>query len=410
MENLSRRRVLSLGAALGIVGVAGAVGVGGSGQAWAWSPSNSIAGSGAGADPWTVYDAQADPLMASVLDNGQVAAVNTAFQKWINNGDALPSGLPDNVTAYLQENNKLPSWADQGLLTQAADFNRRMGLYLFVLYSLGSGIISTVIPNESRDVYYSLGGADMKARAAKTFTFGYDLATLDAFEPTGHFVVTANKTRMVHGAIRHLLPQSPRWAAVTAANEKTPISQADILITFHSTGTNAYQKLKQWNAPMSATDEDAFLHSWQVDLHLLGLRDEYIPKSWAAAVEQSAQMMVPILAPTSEGTTLANTLLGYVEQPVLGVDTGFVSEFVRYLNGDQICDWLGLPRDPVSAALISVGWPAYMAFQNGASPVAPAAFYLFDQFARGIAMMYLNNGTSPTQTPITIPSANRTTF
>ena len=402
MENLNRRSVLTLGAALGLAGLAGTVGAG---PAWAWSPKQSVAGTGAGADPWSIWDDAADPLLASLLDNGQVPGVNTAFQNWINNGDALPSGLPADLTAYLQQHNALPSWADPAKLSLAADFNRRMNLYLFVSYSLGSGMMSTVIPNEARNVYYSAGGADMKARAAKTFTFGYDLSTLDAFLPTGHFVVTANKTRLVHAAVRHLLPRSSPWEAATA--EKTPISQGDILVTFHSTGTYAHQNLVKWNVPMSAADEDAFLHSWQVALHLLGVYDEYIPQSWAAADAQAAQVLTPILAPTTEGVSLAHTLLGLMYQPTLGLDTGLVNEFVRYLLSNEIGDWLGLPRDYVAAELISVGWPAYIAFSTGLSPIAPVAFDVIDQFVRGIAMMYLNNGTSPTQTPITLPTANR---
>lgn len=399
MENLSRRSALGLGAALGLVAVTGAVP--------AWAGSLAKAATGTGTDPWHVWDDVADPLVASLLDNGQVPAVNTAFQNWVDNGDPLPSGVPAGLTAYLRQVATLPSWADPAKLTLAADFNRRMSMYLFMLYSLGSGIMSTVIPNEARNVYYSAGGADMQRRAAKTFTFGYDLGTLDAFEPTGHFVVTANKTRLVHAAVRHLLPQSSAWEAATA--ETTPISQGDILVTFHSTGTYAHRKLVQWNVPMSAEDEDAFLHSWQVALHLLGVRDEFIPQSWAAADAQAAQVLTPILAPTTEGVSLAHTLLGLMYQPTLGVDAGFVNEFVRYANGNQIGDWLGLPRDYVAAATISVGWPAYIAFRSGLSPVMPVGFYVFDQFVRGVAMMYLNNGTSPTRTPITIPTANRPT-
>ncbi|HEY2700923.1 MAG TPA: oxygenase MpaB family protein [Pseudonocardiaceae bacterium] len=399
MKDLSRRSVLSLGAALGLVGVTGVA------PAWAWSPSGSVAGTGSGTDPWQVWDDLADPLMAGLLDNGQVPAVNTAMQSWVNNGDPLPSGLPAELTAYLRQVNALPSWADPAKLSLAADFNRRMSGYLFMLYSLGSGIMSTVIPNEARNVYYSAGGADMKARAAKTFTFGYDLSALNAFDPAGHFVVTANKTRLVHAAVRHLLPRSRQWESVTA--EQTPISNGDILVTFHSLGTYAHRRLLDWHIPMSAADEDAYLHSWQVALHLLGVRDEFIPKSWADAEAQSAQVLTPILAPTPQGIELAQTLLGLINQVSLGVTTGFVDEYVRYVLSNEIGDWLELPRDYLSAGLISVGWPAYVAFREALSPVLPAEFGLFDGFVRGVAMLYLNNGTSPTYTPITLPTANR---
>ncbi|MGW4386484.1 oxygenase MpaB family protein [Streptomyces sp. NPDC004685] len=401
MPNLSRRRVLSLGAALGLVGATSST------PAWAWSPTGSVAGTGSGTDPEYVWDDEVDRLVASLFENDQVPAVNTAMASWVNNDDPLPSGLPADLTAYLQRVNKLPSWADPAKLARAADFNRRKDTYLFMLYGLGSGIMSTVIPREARSVYWSAGGANMKDRAAKTFTFGYDLAQLKGFEPTGQFVVTANKTRVVHAAVRHLLPQSPHWTAVT--DEKTPISNADILVTFHSLGTFVRRKLLEWKVPFSAEDQDAFLHSWQVALHLLGVRDEYIPKSWADAEAQSGQVLTPILSPTTEGIELAEDLLGLTAQVDLGVTRGFLNEFVRYVLSNEIGDWLGLKRDYASAALIRTAWPAFILFREGLSPVAPGAFYVLDQFVRALAMAFLNNGASGTSTPIVIPTGNRPT-
>ncbi|GAB2825096.1 oxygenase MpaB family protein [Streptomyces sp. NPDC054796] len=399
MSNLSRRKVLTLGAALGLVGAAG------TSDAWAWSPKGSVAGTGTGTDPEYVWDDEVDRLLVSLIENGQVPAVNTAMASWVNNNDPLPTGFPADLTAYLRKVNTLPSWADQAKLARAADFNRRKDTYLFLLYGLGSGIMSTVIPREARSVYWSAGGADMKDRAAKTFTFGYDLAQLKGFEPSGQFVVTANKTRLVHAAVRHLLPQSPHWTS--GADQDIPISNADILVTFHSLGTYVRRKLLDWKVPFPAADQDAFLHSWQVALHLLGVRDEYIPKSWADAEEQSRQVLTPILAPTTEGIELAEDLLSLPSQVDLGVTRGFLNEFVRYVLSDEIGDWLGLKRDPGAQTLIRTVWPAFIKFREGLSPVAPGAFYMFDQFVRALAMAFLNNGSSGTTTPIVIPTGNR---
>jgi endo-cleaving rubber dioxygenase len=392
MTNLSRRNALSLGVALGLVSVAGV------------APTSASAVP-AGTDPWWVWDDDVDRLLAGLLDNGQVPAVNTALRSWVTNNDPLPAGLPADLTTYLQGVNRLPAWADRAKLRLAADFNRRKDTYLFLLYGLGSGIMSTVIPREAASVYWSAGGADMQDRAAKTFTVGYDLSELTAFEPSGQFVVTANKTRLVHAAVRHLLPQSPHWRAV--ADEQIPISNGDILVTFHSLGTFVHRKLRDWRVPMTAAQEDAFLHMWQVAIHLLGVREEFIPQTWAAADAQSAQVLTPILAPTLEGRELAEDLLGLTAQVDLGVTRGFLNEFVRYVLSDAIGDWLRLPRDYAAAALIRTGWPAYIAFREGLIPVAPVGFYMFDQFIRALAMLFLNKGTSPTTTLITIPTGNR---
>lgn len=396
MSNLSRRNVLSLGVALGLAGAVPGL-----------ASAATTATAKAGTDPWWAWDDEIDGIMARILDAGGVPAVNTAIKPWVNNNHALPSGLPGDLTTYMSKVNKLPSWADQSKLRLAADFNRRKDTYLFMLYGLGSGIMSTVIPREAKSVYWSAGGADMQDRAAKTFTFGYDLADLNAFEPSGQFVVTANKTRLVHAAVRHLLPQSPHWSAVADEPGRIPISNGDILVTFHSLGTFVHKKLKDWKVPMTAAEEAAFLHSWQVAIHLLGVRQEFIPQTWAAAYAQSEQALTPILAPSFEGKELAEDLLGLTAQIDLGVTRGFLNEFVRYVLSDEIGDWLGLRRDYAAKAVIQTGWPAYIAFREGLIPIMPVGFYMFDQLIRAIAMLFLNKVTSPTTTPITIPTGNR---
>ncbi|WP_370940111.1 oxygenase MpaB family protein [Amycolatopsis sp. cg13] len=400
MENLSRRKVLTLGAALGIAGMAGTTGT-----AWAWSGKGSIAGSGTGADPFQVWDDTADAVAAALLKEGKIPAVNTAWQGWIDNNAPLPAGMPDYLVAYLQQVNKLPSWADPAKLAASEKLYTRLSSYLFVSETLGSGIMSTVIPREARAVYWSAGGADMKQRAAKTFTFGYDLHNSKAWAPDGHFVVTANKTRLVHAVVRNLLPTSAKYQ--DGADQPKPISNGDILRTFHSVATFARSNMLKWNIALSTAEQDADLHAWQVALHLLGVQEQFIPQTWADAEAQAQQMLWPVLGPTDEGVSLAKTLLGYIEKPTLGLDSGFVNELVRYLLNDQMGDWLGLPRDYAQAALIRIEWPAYVAFREGTSKIMPGSFYLFDQFVRGISMLYLNNGTSPTQTPITLPTANR---
>lgn len=216
MPEMTRRNVLTLGAALGLTSVIAPT------AAWSWSPSRSIIGSGSGVDPQWVWDDELDAIMAAVIQNGQVPAVNSALSYWVNNDDPLPMGLPTELHGFLQRSNRLPEWADMAKLRRAADFNRRRDLYLFMIYGIGGGIMSTVIPREGKSVYWSKGGADMQDRAAKTFTFGYDLTDRNAFEPDGQMIVTGNKTRMVHAAVRHLLPQSPYWKAV--ADESIPIS------------------------------------------------------------------------------------------------------------------------------------------------------------------------------------------
>ncbi|MDQ0578494.1 oxygenase MpaB family protein [Streptomyces rishiriensis] len=399
MEDLTRRRALSIGAILGLASVTSTP------SAWSWSSAGSIAGTDTVTDPFQVWDPDADDVAARLLADGSIPSVNRAWDSWVRNKDALPSGMPGYLTEYLRGVNQLPSWADPELLAASEKLYKRLNSYLFVSESLGSGILSTVIPREARAVYWSAGGANMKDRAAKTFTFGYDLHSPTAWQPSGYFIVSANKTRLVHSVVRNLLVTSPRF--METADQPKPISNGDILVTFHSVATVAYDNMKKWGIKLSAKEEAADLHAWQVALHLLGVQRQFIPASWAEAHKQADQMLWPIVSPTVEGISLTKALLGYIEDATLGLTTGFVNEMVRYLIGDKCADWLGLPRDWVSRGLIQAAWPTYVAFREGLSPIVPDGIYLFDQFVRGVAMMFLNNGTSPTQTPITLPAANR---
>src|SRR5262245_16627475 len=260
MAELSRRKMLLSGGALGALG---ALSMTAPAQAvpWTWSAAGSVAGTGAETDPRWVWDPEADPLVASLLDRGDVPRVNELLRTWRKNGQPLPAGLPADLRDFMEQARRLPSWADQGTLATAYEFNEKRGLYLGVLYGLASGMMSTVIPKEARAVYYSKGGADMKDRISKTAKLGYDIGTRNAYGPDGEMIVTCVKTRLVHAAVRHLLPQSPEWTGV--APEDIPISQADMMVTWHSLPTTVMQKLVAWQVPIPANESTAFLHSWQ---------------------------------------------------------------------------------------------------------------------------------------------------
>ncbi|MDP9793303.1 hypothetical protein J2S43_001815 [Catenuloplanes nepalensis] len=403
MEPLTRRNMLRAGGALGALG---ALSVAAPAQAaWTWSAKGSVAGAGAGADPRWVWDDEADPLVASLIERGDVPRVNALLRTWTKNGQPLPAGLPADLHAFMESARQLPPWADPAKLDLAFDFNEKRGLYLGVLYGLASGMMSTVIPKEARAVYYSQGGADMKDRISKTAKLGYDIGARNAFRPDGEMVVTAVKTRLVHAAVRHLLPQSPHWAGV--ADEDIPISQRDMMVTWHSLPTTVMRKLRDWEVPIPAAESTAFLHSWQVGAHLLGIRDEYIPATWAEADAQADQVLTPILARTPEGVKLADILLklgtpidaGILSKPILGA-------FTRFMLGDEIAQWLEIPREPVWDPLLRTAWGPFVAVREGLLPfpLAPKAYWLFDEFLRKAALLFLSEAR-PIR--IEIPLTNR---
>lgn len=404
MEKPSRRNVLRTGGVLGAFGALGAAS-----PAWSWSPQGSVAGAGAGVDPRWVWDAEADPVVAGVIERGETAKVNKLLKTWTKNGQPLPAGLPGDLREFMERARRLPSWTDQGKLAAAVGFNEKRGLYLGVTYGFVSGMMSTMIPHEARAVYYSKGGADMRDRITKTAKLGYDIGTSNAYKPDGEMIVTCVKTRLAHAGVRYLLPRSAYWAK--AADERVPISQADMMVTWHSLPTTVMQNLLKWKIPIPVAESEGFLHSWQVAAHMLGILDEYIPASWAEADAQAAQVLTPVLGATPEGVKLADILvhLGSI------LDGGLVSEAVlvaltRYTLGEQTAAALQLRETPMWDELFQTAWEPFIAVREGLLSLEKApgalqkAYWAFDELLRLGVLLVLSGGDLPIS--IQIPDTN----
>jgi hypothetical protein len=223
-------------------------------------------------------------------------------------------------------------------------------------------------------------------------------------------VVTAVKTRMVHAAVRHLLPQSPHWPEV-GGQKPIPISQADIMVTWHSLATFAMGQLNTWRLRIPTAESGAFLHLWQVTAHMLGVQDEYIPASWDEANAQSAQVLAPIVGPTPEGIALADILLDIAQLDLNGDGRSLLRPplhaLTRYMLGDQITDGLQIPREWYWDGLVEWAWPRFVALREGALllPLSPDIAWAFDEILRTGVLFYLGEGQS---IHIEMPTANRT--
>ena len=260
-KQLSRRRLLQAGGALGVFAALSPVA-----PAWSWNTSQSVAGGALDTlPPEDVWDPEADAVVRRLFEQEGIARIdqlNALLRPWRTNGQALPAGLPADLVAFINGAKQAPAWLDQSKLADGFSFYELRGSYTGLLYGLGSGIMSCAIPDEARAVYHSKGGEDMRDRVAKTAKLGYDVGTRNAFAPDGEMIVTCIKTRLTHAAVRYLITSSPRWNAggTTAA----PISQRDLMITWHSLATFIHRTLGTWNVRSTAAQEDGFLHVWQV--------------------------------------------------------------------------------------------------------------------------------------------------
>jgi hypothetical protein len=214
---------------------------------------------------------------------------------------------------------------------------------------------------------------------------------------------------MVHAAVRHLLPQSPHYPAV-GGQRPIPISQADIMVTWHSLATFAHRQLTGWQLRIPPAESDAFLHLWQVTAHMLGVLDEYIPATWAEADAQAQQVLDPILAATPEGLALAEILLDLAQLDLNGDDVSLLRPalhaLTRYMLGDAVTDSLQIPRERHWDGLVAWAWPRFVAIREGALlvPLSPEVAWVLDELLRTGVLFYLGSGQ---RIHIEMPVANR---
>jgi hypothetical protein len=168
--------------------------------------------------------------------------------------------------------------------------------------------------------------------------------------------------------------------------------------------------MKKWGVNVGAAEGEAFLHSWQVAAHMLGVRDEFIPATWDAAYAQAPQILDPVLGPTPEGVKLADILLDLAHDVDQGVFTRpFLESLTRYNLGDQIATWLEIPRHPGQDELLAASWPQFVLLKEAGLllPGSSELYWAFDELLRQGALWYLGDG-QPLY--IEIPDANNPNY
>jgi hypothetical protein len=410
---ISRRGFLKAGGAMGVLGALRPIS-----PAWAWNTSQSVAGGDlATLPPEDVWDAPADAIVHRVFTEQGVegiADLNARLRPWHQNGQALPEGLPADLVAFIEEARRPPAWLDRDRLAAGFDFYELRGTYTGILYGLGSGIMSCAIPDEARAVFHSKGGEDMRDRVSKTAKLGYDIGTRNAFEPDGEMIATCIKTRLAHAAVRHLITSSNRWQG--GGSIPAPISQRDLMITWHSLATFIHRTLRSWGVRSPAEQEDGYLHVWQVTAHYLGVQDVYIPATWPDAELQSDQTLDAVLGPTPEGIELAKVLVNLASEAASNLDLGLTRTLITSMArntvgtnraGESIADMLQLQKNPVLDPLVQNGWPGFIAMKEmGARfPGANRMYWSFDELLRLGVRWGTSGGFGPVY--IEMATANR---
>jgi squalene cyclase len=300
-------------------------------------------------------DDAADAVIAELCEAGGLQAVGRLLQAIPRSQEPTPATLPEVARRFFEQTRALPQWADHQKIRRAQTIFADFGVYITF------GLFCSSLPQ----AYAAANGAEVLAQTGEmlgrvrqrifdTSQFLFDVLDRGSLGPDGIGIHAAQRARLIHAAIRHLLRHHPNFSYDVGVHGE-PINQEDMagtLMTFSVVTFEAAQKL---GIALTQEDAEAWIHHWTVVGHLLGVESELLPRSF----EDGAHLLEAIRqrqwAPSAAGRKLTAALVQLLQEFFTrDVDLleGSTPTLVRCLAGDHCADLLGLPPSDWTAALV----------------------------------------------------------
>lgn len=298
-----------------------------------------------------VCDPLADDLVAPLLDDADGARIRALLRSLVDNDQVPPSGLPIDVTDYLDQTSSLPDWADTARIKRGQavfeEFGPECCIALFCA-SLPSAYAST------KGVHVLSQTAQLatntRRRILETGQFLVDVMSPDGLAAGGKGVRTIQHVRLMHAAVRHLIRVHARTAAPAAVPPPwnstwgEPINQEDLAGTLMSFAYVVGEPFPRMGVTLTSEQQNDYLYVWRVIGHMLGVVDDVIPNS----IDEASQLVELIrkrnFGHSDDGVIMTQALLALLKQMTPGrVFDSFAPDMMRMLIGDDTADILEVP-------------------------------------------------------------------
>lgn len=289
-------------------------------------------------------DPVADEVIATLIRKGEKDTFHNVWRKLSDARNVDYSTLPQDVRGYFESTNKLPDWADEAKIKKGQAIFREHGMALTLL------LLCKSLPQ----CYACANGAEVLAKTGrltaekdlKPFTrrlmetaqFVINVMVEDGLHPKGLGTVTAQKIRLIHASIRHYLRRLD-W------DEKkygAPINQEDMAGTLMAFSALPLDGLEQLNIKLSDESKDAYIHTWAVVGHFMGVDHDIIPKTYAQSHGLGEAIFLTQIKASESGVVLQEALVEYVEDVLPGRFKEIPKAMIHYFIGDEASEAIGL--------------------------------------------------------------------
>jgi ER-bound oxygenase mpaB/B'/Rubber oxygenase, catalytic domain len=224
---------------------------------------------------------QGDPLADACFERLRtehtLTRTSDLFRLLHANNSPLPAAAPAALQDFLDQTQALPARTARDRIKHGEDlFMAHAFLAALVLLtkSLPAGYAA---PNLAQVLHLS---GDLERQPYKR-TLGVlqmvvNVTTRRGFEAGGEAIITAQKLRLLHAGVRHIVRQHlPEYEA----RYGVPVNQEDMLATLMGFSYLVIEGLRQLHANLSQAEEEDYYYLWRIYAQLMGIRPEYVPES-----------------------------------------------------------------------------------------------------------------------------------
>jgi hypothetical protein len=247
------------------------------------------------------------------------------------------------LKAFLDERPPAPPWTNPDLVAAGQERFARWGSHVF------TALYAASLPSAyaCRRGVQVLGltarlETDTKRRLNETAQFHLDVMEPGALNAGGRGYADVRHVRLMHAAVRWLIQNDPRveWDPAWG----TPINQEDLLETLLTFTEIVFEVFDRTGIVYSVEDADAYLHTWSLIGHYLGVRDDLLPLT-----RSQTSVLMPIVrrrqfGPSTPGPALMAALLEQGTRLAPPGLRGLPASTVRYYVGDATADLLHVPK------------------------------------------------------------------
>lgn len=290
-------------------------------------------------------DPPADALLTELVNRRGIEPVNQLMASLVRNDDLVPEELPAAVRDYLSETARLPEWADAAMIARGEAF-----------FELNWPVIVTLLFCASLpSAYAAWKGAQVlhltqrmtlhvHRRIFETAQFVLDVMAAGGLGPAGRGIRSAQKVRLIHTSIRHIIEYDPKWRDQWNKEWGVPINQEDLAGTLMTFSLQILVGMKRFRMPMDAEDEVAYLHAWKVVGHIMGVRAEMLPADLEDAHALATTIFNRQEGRSDAGLELTKALLDFMDhQSPTRLLRGFPATIIRASIDPAVADLLNVP-------------------------------------------------------------------